>query len=379
MVQNKKALFLTHPNSINFKAKVSGGVQLCSREFYNVLLATGFDLTQVNVNYTKNIIQRICIKMKFGLYSMFNVKNTQQLVFDEIEKNKVKYVFINMSSLLRYAKPIKLKYGEAVKIYLLSHGNDTGDFLHLTTKPLKKYNWLSKIRDIIRLGALLHIESLYRNKYLDGVMSVSNTEKEIENWFGAKKSIFIPRTINKETKSFSHTNYSRAGFIGRLDHPPNYQGITSVLRELTLLNTPNIDFRLIGAPAIWGEKIQKEFPFVTYLGELSDEEVEKEVSTWGLILNTVFWYSTGVTTKFAKYLEWEVPTITTPQGTRGYQWKDGNIDYVNSPKEMAIRINQMINNKELIENSKVELLKIKNSALTIEELAFSLKKEFLFN
>ena len=376
--ERRKAIFLTHPNSINFDSEISGGVQLCSREFYKLIELMDFDLHQVNVNYTRNIVQRLMIKAKFGLYSMFNVKKDVPNILREIREKDVEYVFINMASLLRYAKPIKQELGDKVKIFLLSHGNDSGDFLHLITKPIsKKYKLFSKIRDVIRLGILIQIESLNRNYYLDGVFSVSDTEREIENWFGAKKSIYVPRTINKAISYDLNTDYSKVGFIGRLDHPPNYQGVTMVLDELVQLNVPNLNFRLIGAPSSWGEKIAKKYPFVTYLGELTDTEVDQEVSTWAMILNTVFWYSTGVTTKFAKCLEWGVPTITTKQGTRGYQWEEGELNYVNSPKEMAEMVAKNINNPDEIERQKKELGIIKNSSFTLKDLSEVLKKELV--
>lgn len=371
----KKAIFLTHPKSLNLDAKVSGGVQLCSREFYSLLQLSGFALTQVNVEYTRNIFQRLLIRIKFGLYSMFDTKKDINRIIEVIEKNNISHVFINMASLLRYAKPIKLHFGTKIEIILLSHGNDSGDFLHLTTKPILSYNIFTKCRDIMRLGFLVYIESLYRNKYLDGVLSVSETEKEIENWFGAKKSIFIPRTINKQLNFPLNTDYSKVGFIGRLDHPPNYQGITMVLNELINYETKDIKFKLIGAPQSWGEKIAKNYPFVDYLGELNDSEVNEEIATWAIILNTVFWYSTGVTTKFAKCLEWGVPTITTIQGTRGYQWNEGTLEYVDSPKQMAKKISLMINNKIEIEKLKKELQTIKNSSISLEELAEMLKEK----
>lgn len=366
MVNNKKAIFVTHPKSLN--SHVTGGVQLCSQEFLLILQKCGFNLEQYNLEYTKKIKDRVLIKLKIDNYRNFNIKKLSANINKHIEENNIGWVFINMATLVRIAKPIKEKFGDKVKVVMLSHGNHSGDFLHLTTKPLFKRNFITKFRDIVRLGYLIHTESLYRVKYFDAVLTVSDAETQIENWFGAKKTILVPRLL--EDKSLKlETNYNRVGFVGRLDHPPNYQGITFLLDELKKIKTKDYIVRLVGSPDDWGKKIEQMYDFVEYTGELSDENLDKEVATWSLFLNTVFWYSTGVTTKLAWAINRGVPIVTTTPGMRGYKWKYGELPIAETPKEMANFINNYVLDNDKFENLKSEIVKIRNSSFSGDEIA----------
>ena len=72
-----------------------------------------------------------------------------------------------------------------------------------------------------------------------------------------------------------------------------------------------------------------------YQGELSNEDLEKEVAGWAFFINPVWWYSTGASTKLARAISWGLPIITTTAGMRGYEWKKGNLLVADSPEEMA--------------------------------------------
>lgn len=372
MTKNKNAIFVTHPKSLN--SYVTGGVQLCSQEFLLILQKCGFNIDQYNIEYTKSIKDRILIKLKIDNYRNFNIKELSANINKYIEDNKIAWVFINMATLVRIAKPIKEKFGEKVKIVMLSHGNHSGDFLHLTTKPIFKRNFITKFRDIVRLGYLIHTESLYRVKYLDAVLTVSDAETQIENWFGAKKTILVPRLLENKNLNLQ-TNYERVGFVGRLDHPPNYQGITYLLDELKKIKNKDYTVRLVGAPDNWGKKIEAMYDFVEYTGELSDKDLDKEVATWALFLNTVFWYSTGVTTKLAWAINRGVPIVTTTPGMRGYKWKQGKLPVAETPKEMAKFVNGYILDNKKIENLKTEIIKIRNSSYSADEISENIMEE----
>jgi len=372
MINNNNAIFLTHPRSL--KSHVTGGVQLCSQEFFSVLKNAGFNIEEFHIQYTKSFKDRLSIKLKVDNYRNIDNKGSQEKINTYIEEKNIGWVFINMATLLRLSKPIKEKFGDKVKVIMLSHGNLSGDFLHLTTKPIFKRNFLTKFRDIIRLGYLIHTESLFRIKYLDAVLTVSEAETQIENWFGAKKTIFVPRLLENKQLELN-THYDRVGFVGRLDHPPNYQGITLLLDEIKKIKTDNYTVRLVGAPEDWGRKIESMYNFVEYTGELSDEELDKEVSTWSLFLNTVFWYSTGVTTKLAWAINRGLPIVTTTPGKRGYKWKKGILPVKETPKEMGDFVNRYINKKTEIDTLKEEIIKIRESSLNINDISDLIIKE----
>lgn len=328
-----KAIFLTHQQAL--QSAITGGVQLCSQEFHHIIESIGeVELTDYYVPYTRKISQRIMIKLGMENYSMYDVKKDAPGLLEHIASNRINLVFINMSSMVRYARPIRAAFGDKVKIVLLSHGNHSGDFLHLITKPLRKLSGIKQVLYKIRLGFLVSTESEYRVSYLDGVVALSETERQIENWFGGRKVTFLPRRLYTDFLPFEPIP-GRVGFVGRLDHPPNLQGMSILLDRLQICDHSKIKVRLVGAPESYGRQLQQRYPFIEYLGELSDKDLEREVAGWSLLLNPVWWYSTGASTKLARAISWGVPIISTTAGMRGYDWKQGSLLVADTPEEMA--------------------------------------------
>ena len=329
-------------------SEITGGVQLCSQEFHAVIQnADDIELEDYYIPYTKNLFQRSLIKWGMENYSVFDAKKEAPALLSYIAQHDIGIVFINMATPVRFARPIRQKFGDKVKIILLSHGNHSCDFLHLITKPVNRPSLIGKWLNKIRLGRLIATEADYRVNWLDGVVTLSETEKQIENWFGAKKTSFLPRKLYKDFLQ-RETIPGRIGFVGRLDHPPNYQGVMILLKELSGQDH-GLQFRLVGAPPAYGLKIKKQFPFIEYLGELTDQGLEKEVATWAFFLNPVWWYSTGASTKLARAISWGMPIVTTTAGMRGYEWKKGSMLIADSPAEMVKQLIKEANSIEQID------------------------------
>lgn len=343
-----RAIFLTHPKLL--RSEISGGVQLCSQELLKVVTnCKSLQVTEFNVGFTRRIKDRLLIKLGLENYSMYDPGVEQQQLLKTIADEKVRIVFINMSSAMRYAKPIKEKFGNEVKVILLSHGNHSGDFLHLINRPIGGQSAWKRFVRMCRLGVLVSTEAKWRIKHLDAVVTISETERQIENWFSAKRTLFIPR--------FLHTNFlthnpvpERIGFVGRLDHPPNLQGVGILCDELVKLNTGNMKLRLVGTPQAIGESLAKKYPFIEFLGELSEADLEKEAATWCFFLNPVWWYSTGASTKLAKGISWGIPIISTTAGMRGYQWSKGELVVADTPAEMSKKIIDIITKPEQVKH-----------------------------
>jgi len=186
----------------------------------------------------------------------------------------------------------------------------------------------------LRLGMLMATESEFRVKYLDGVVALSETERQIENWFGGKRVVFLPRRLYKDFLDHAPVK-GRIGFVGRLDHPPNLQGVSILFDELEKSDHSGLKIRVVGAPESFGRELQQRYPFIEYLGELSDEALEKEIAGWSVLLNPVWWYATGASTKLSRAISWGVPIISTTAGMRGYEWKEGRLIVADSPGQMA--------------------------------------------
>lgn len=370
-----KAIFLTNKSSLY--SPVTGGVQLCSQEFLEILNSIQeVEVEPYYVAFTKNIIHRIQIKIGFENYSMYNVNKDKHALIEHIRKNDIKIVFINMASLVRYSKIIKESFGDNVQIVMMSHGNHSGDFIHLISKPIHPVGAIKNLFNKIRLGLLVSTESLYRVKYLDGVVALSETEMQIENWFGAKQSLFVPRRLN--VNFLEHKpELGRIGFVGRLDHPPNLQGLEILLNTLNKFNAENIQIRLVGKPESFGLKIASLHPSVKYLGELSDVDLELEASTWALQLNPVWWYSTGASTKLAKAISWGIPILTTTAGMRGYKWFNGSLIVADTPQAFCELMIEKTNAIEEINKYAQETKLVAKSGLTVEQLGEMIYKKFI--
>ena len=328
-----KAVFLTHKNLLH--SEITGGVQLCSQEFHFILESMEeFELVDYYVGFTRRIVDRARIRWSIENYSMYDVKADKKGLLQFLHANAVQYVFINMASAVRYAKTIKDEFGDAIKVILLSHGNHSGDFLHLITTPPKKESFIIQYIKKIRLGFLVSTESLFRKKYLDAVITLSETERQIENWFGARNAVFLPRRLWDSFLQHEPVK-GRIGFVGRLDHAPNYQGLQILLDELQRTGHEGLEIRLVGAPVANGRQVAEKYPFINYLGELSDADLDKEAATWCFFLNPVWWYSTGASTKLSKAISWGLPIITTTAGMRGYEWKQGELLVADTPHSMC--------------------------------------------
>lgn len=368
----KKAVFLTNKSSLY--SAVTGGVQLCSQEFLDILNAVdSIELKHYYVSFTKNLVQRILIKIGFENYSMYDVEKDKKSFIEFLRVNKIEIVFINMASLVRYAKPIKEAFGNEVRIILMSHGNHSGDFLHLISKPITKVSFLKKVLNKIRLGLLISTESEFRVKYVDAVVALSETETQIENWFGAKQTLFLPRKLHSNFLKYNPI-IGRVGFVGRLDHPPNLQGMEILLDGFNVSQEKPVEIRLVGAPEKIGKQLAKKYAQVTYLGELSNNNLETEVATWAILLNPVWWYSTGASTKLAKAISWGVPIVTTTAGMRGYKWQKGNLLVADTPKQMNSIINNNAFDIQTINRNADQIQMIANSGYSIIQLAEIVKK-----
>ncbi|AEW02995.1 hypothetical protein A4D02_03100 [Niastella koreensis] len=362
----RKAIFLTHPQLL--RSEITGGVQLCSQEFHHIIEnISELSLADYYVPYTRNIMQRVMMKLGMENYSMYDVKKDAPALLSYVEKENIEIVFLNMASVVRYAKPLKERFGDKVKVIMLSHGNHSGDFLHLITKPLTKQSALRRTLNKIRLGWLIATEAIHRVSYLDGVVTLSETEKQIENWFGGKRVEFLPRRLYADFLPYTPVA-GRVGFVGRLDHPPNLQGVSILFDALQKMDHSKLEIRIVGAPDNYGQQLQSKYPFIKYLGELPDKTLEEEIKTWAVLLNPVWWYSTGASTKLARAISWGVPIISTTAGMRGYEWKQGSLIVADTPEEMARQLIINAPDPEKVQHWAAQTRIIANNGPEVESL-----------
>lgn len=362
-----EALFIANKNHLS--SKINGGVQLCTNDFIELFKTAGFELLFYPVSTTKRIIDRVKIKLKIDSYNTYDPRIYVEEIFELLYTKGIKYVILNQVNLMQFGYLIKNKFKDKVKLIVLSHGNESGDFIHSLVR--EKNNRLKKITGIWKLGRLMYKESNYFTYIVDYLLVISELEKSIDHWLGTNEVMFVPRVL-KENIIERNPVHGRFGFIATLNHPPNKIGLEKLCSELQKIN-PEFQIRLIGAPNDEGEKFQKRFKFIQYLGHLNDSEVEKEIKSWSYFLNPVFWYSRGASTKLAFALERGIPVISTPAGNRGYLGTEGTIVTVKGAAAMA-KVMSDIYNKEIGMESDVK--GVIKSGPTYHHLSLELK-EFL--
>lgn len=360
----KRALFVTNPKDLN--ANINGGVQKCSQEFYQLLETSGFDLITFDVSISRRLIYRLLRKFKVDAYKLYDPKKYTHSIQGIIEENNIKIVFLNKSELLRFGKPIKREYGAEVKVVILSHGNESGDYLHYLVKS--NLNKLYFLRNIFRLGLNLYTESKFRNQYIDQVFVLSEQEQRIEQWLGIANPLVVYRVILNSFVDWNpKSNY--IGFIGSLDHVPNELGLVELINSLRLLNISDFEIRLIGGPNSKGVQLQNEYKEIVYLGRLSEDEFTIEASRWSIFLNPVFYYSRGSSTKLAVGLGLGIPVLSTVEGNRGYRLEPNQYLNCKNSQVMAEYVRDLLQNREELYRYKGEVETIAITGTKLQDLS----------
>jgi len=365
-----KMLFISDEK--HMQSTLKGGVQVCTQEYLSLIRSAGFDVSVHPIAHTKKLFNRIKIKLSIDTYQRYDFNDLVGAIEEKIIQEKIQFVALNQVGLAPFARRIKQKFGQKVTVLVLSHGNESGDFLHEILRDEHK-NVILKIRDIFKLGLLVFKESMLFSKYIDLVVSMSETEIQINNWLGAKNGLFVPRTFSPSFLTLQPQK-DRVGFIGTLDHLPNALGLEQFLKEFEKINSNKVQLRLIGGPESVGQAMERKFKCVSYLGRLSEDALKAEVASWACSVNPIFWYSRGASTKLAQIINWGLPVVTTTPGNRGYVWQEGGLLTAANAHEMAKMVFDLTASDEMIAHQAEQSRKVANNGPRIEKLACKLNE-----
>ena len=331
MTAGKRVVFVSDEKFLH--APLPGGVQICTRDYWSLLEACGLEVVPFPISHTRNLLTRVKIKLGVELYERYDFKQLATLLFEQIVARKAGIVALNQVDLIPFAPLLRRRFGQQLRIVVLSHGNESGDFLHSIVRNDQSGYW-GRLRDITRLGFAIYAESHAFIHCVDAVFCISETETQINRWLGAHRTFFVPRTFAPRYLDWQ-PDLSRIGFVGTLNHLPNIGGLTLLLEALAKHDLGDLKVRVVGAPDRQGKALQRRFPFVDYLGSLDQAALEKEASQWSFFLNPVFWYARGASTKLAQAVNWGLPVASTPAGNRGYEWKRGTLLTAETPADLA--------------------------------------------
>lgn len=359
-------------DSVHLRSEIAGGVQVCTSEYLQLLRACGLAVALFPVSHTRRISTRIKIKLGLEVYERYECTERFEALAAVIDQSGADIVALNQVALMGFAPLLKSRYGSRLKVLILSHGNESGDYLHEVVRASGPRSWLAKNRDTYRLGSMLYRESQGFTHAVDLVLCLSETELQINKWLGGRNVVFIPRTFKPLNLEWSPT-HDRIGFVGSLNHKPNFDGLVSVVEEIEKLGDADVRIRVVGGPTEVGKALEKKYRAIDFVGSVSDDALRAEASTWSIFLNPVFWYSRGASTKLATGMNWGIPIVSTPAGNRGYVWERGNVLAVQSPAEMASVAMAALKDKQTLQQLALEVRDAAASGPSMEDLAARLR------
>ena len=344
-----------------------GGVQICSREYYETLDAAGFSLIPIEVQSDQRFMTRVRRRLWPRPYkSEIILERAINDIQAALANSDAQYIFLNQSTLRPLGKLLRESMNESCQIILLSHGLRSVDYLQeLRPNTARCISGITRA-ELLMLARMLIAES-EQSQYCDYVFCLAPFEVEIERWLGARNVTYIPRTIRTSPLAWKPVD-GRLGFVGRLDHPPNREGLMLFLEAVEKIIFSPVHLRLVGSPRADGEAIAKRFPFVQYLGRLTDEQLQREACTWNCFVHPIFCYAMGASTKLAVAVGWEIPVVTTTMGCRGYTWHEGHMPVADTPESLA-KLALQLANPEKAHEAQREISKIRRTSPTVAEVA----------
>lgn len=315
-----RSLFIHDPADLD--AAIPGGVQLCSREFLEIVRAASEETALLPVTVTRSPGWRLRRRLALGSYLLYRPEEIREQLSSTIQSLRPTHIFLNRTELARLAA-LAAELAPEARVVVMSHGNQSGDDLYEVAGPGGRRNrGLARFAAAWRLGCDLVTESRFRHGPVHAVCVMSEEEAVLERWLGARKTVVLPRIIQPRLLDWKPVP-GRVGFVGTLDHTPNRVALERLCARLQTMAAKGIELRLAGGPVKTGESLAARYPFVTYVGRLDNETLRHEASTWSLFLNPIFWLSRGASMKLGQSLAWGVPALTTRAGARGYRLSPG--------------------------------------------------------
>lgn len=336
-----------------------GGQQLYTRELLATLDSAGIVAPPLSLSYDNTLKTKLRRKLRRRPYQYAFNQQTVELIASQIRTTDASLLFLNGAPLLGIAENLRDALPRT-KIIFLSHGLDSTDYVHevRANQLLGASSEVTK-GECEKLGRQIFAECRALQA-VDATLGLTGIEAEIHRWLGCTNSFWLPRAVKSEPLQW-HPQAGRVGFVGTLDHPPNTEGLYRILRILRQENR-NVTVRLVGGPTTAGEKIAQEFPFVQYLGILSDEQLDREASTWQAFLHPLFCFARGASTKLAVGISWGIPILTTTAGRRGYEWSSGSLIEANSPMEFVRQLLALCNDPSLLEMTREQVIQVGRSS-----------------
>lgn len=366
------AIFLHHESELR---EGGGGVQLCTREYFATLTKAGFALTPVAMKTSRRLKNRLGRYLWPNPYEHRYEVSSLHEALDRAKPPAPEFIFLNQRSLGKLLPALRSLY-EHSKVVILSHGLESTDYFHELREIGGGPRRTVSVLQTTMLGARLLSEGR-QAVYIDHVFCLSEFELSLEHWLGVHSASLLPRIVNRKPLDWKPAA-GRLGYVGTLDHRPNREALELFLNALAKNGVTDADVRLVGGPPESGEVIARRYPFVTYLGQLDDEKLIAEASSWSCFLHPLFCYARGASTKLAIALGWEIPIVTTRVGARGYSWTAGSLPMADDPEAFA-KLAILTAREPYRSRARVEAQKVAASSPTADDIATQIRSDLRLN
>ena len=316
----------------NLLRGTGGGVQLCNREYKALLEAAGFQIHELAFTYDHSPLDRIFRRVGFSTRRAAP-KGLEEELARALQSSGARHVFFSLDLFGDLSEAIRRRFPQTIQI-LLSHGVEAIDAALEQTLCRTAENARTGALAQLRLGREL-VHAAEARRWIDGVITLSPLEITFEKWLGTKACLWAPAVIADGSLAWKPVE-GRVGSVSTLDHPPNAVGLTDLFQALSARQlAPQFEFRLVGQPKNTGAAIARRFPFVRYLGSLSDSDLRQEAASWCSFVNPIFVGAKGRSTKIGMALQWGLPIATTEWGVRGYVWDQAVAPTPATPEALA--------------------------------------------
>jgi hypothetical protein len=319
------ALFVTNHE---FLTTDGGGVQWCTREYRDTLIAAGFDLHNITFSIDRSPWARLLRRLRPRPFANRLPRRLAVAIAQAASSLGAQWCFLNNTDACSVAPALRLA-APHLRLVFLSHGVELTDIvnnLRLTPETIpfthRQAGWL---------GHLL-LKEIELRAVLDGVVTISEPDATMESWLGAKSILTIPRSVPRN--DLHHVAcLGRVGCVSTLDHGPNLHGLRLLAESLA--RKKGVNLRLVGGPEHIGRELAELYPTITYCGKLDDAALRAEAQTWKAFVNPIFCRARGASTKVATALGWGLPVLTTTHGARGYRWNAELLPLTETPSQLA--------------------------------------------
>lgn len=303
-------------------------MQWCTREYIDTIKTAWNCVTMLPFGFDRRLSSRALRRLFPSPFRYLQQPSLVKEIVTTVHSLGIDCIFLNNMDAAVLAPGLRAA-GLKHKIVYLSHGVELTDVIN----NLRMNNDFAASADRSSrwLGDLIKLEISIRSA-VDAVVCISEEDRIFEYWLGAPKTVFLPRQVGRNNLELKPVQ-GRVGTVSTLDHGPNMDGIRQLAEQLDRIG--GVDLRLIGGPYQLGRDLQDRFRSISYLGRLTDAELEYEAATWGAFVNPIFCQARGASTKVATALGWGLPVLTTPQGARGYRWNRDTLPLSESVESLA--------------------------------------------